>query len=247
LEKAGCTAPAWRYDELEAAFVRFFREVKFADVFLGSDSGSKITKLEAHKATAITKITELNEKYNALLSQFETELPETLKAKLLERSLQLDAEIEAQLKNIADIELAITELFSEDFEKDQADFLSSYEALEKTQDTVKLREIRYKMHGLLRRVVDTIAVHNNFDIYPWEVTDVISNKLRKQVLDKANIKTQAELETYFSKPHGKRTYAKSERYMIIRFRNGTVRVVQPYTNQTYLSVTEKLVKLRTKV
>ena len=35
--------------------------------------------------------------------------------------------------------------------------------------------------------------------------------------------------------------------MIIRFRNGTVRVVQPYTNQTYLSVTEKLVKLRTKV
>ena len=102
------------------------------------------------------------------------------------------------------------------------------------------------MHGLLRRVVDTIVVHNNFDIYPWEVTDVISNKLRKQVLDKAKIKTEAELETYFSKSHGKRTYAKSERYMIIRFSNGTVRVVQPYTNQTYLSVTEKLVKLRAK-
>jgi DNA invertase Pin-like site-specific DNA recombinase len=247
LEKAGCTAPAWRYDELEAAFVRFVREIKFADVFLGSDSGSKIMKLEAHKATAITKKTELHEKYNALASQFETELPETLKVKLVERSLQLDAEIEAQLKNIADIELAMTELFSEDFEKDQADFLSSYEALEKTQDAVKLREIRYKMHGLLRRVVDTIVVHNNFDIYPWEVTDVISNKLRKQVLDKAKIKTEAELETYFSKLHGKRAYAKSERYMIIRFRNGTVRVVQPYTNQTFLSVTEKLVKLRANV
>ena len=247
LEKAGCTAPAWRYDEFEAAFVRFVREVKFADVFLGSDSGSKITKLEAHKATAKTKITELSEKYTALLSQFETELPEPLKAKLLERSLQLDAEIEAQLKNIADIELAKTELLSEDFEKEQADFLSSYEAFEKTQDTVKLREIRYKMHGLLRRVVDTIVVHNNFDIYPWEVTDVISNKLRKQVLDKAKIKTEAELETYFSKPHGVRTYAKSERYIIIRFRNGTVRVVQPYSNKTYLSVTENMVKLRAKI
>ena len=166
LEKAGCTAPAWRYDELEAAFVRFVREVKFADVFLGSDSGSKITKLEAHKATSITKRTKLNEKYNALVSQFESKLPETLKESLIKRSLQIEAEIEVESKNIANIELEITELSSEDFEKDQADFLSSYEALEKTQDTVKLREIRYKMHGLLRRVVDTIVVHNNFDIYP---------------------------------------------------------------------------------
>ena len=247
LEKAGCTAPAWRYDELEAAFVRFVREVKFADVFLGSDSGSKITKLEAHKATSITKRTKLNEKYNALLSQFESKLPETLKESLIKRSLQIEAEIEVESKNIANIELEITALSSEDFEKDQADFLSSYEALEKTQDTVKLREIRYKMHGLLRRVVDTIVVHNNFDIYPWEASDFINNKLRKQVLDKAKIKTEADLETYFSKPHGVRAYAKSERYMIIEFRNGTVRVVQPYTGLNYLSVTEDLLKLRAKI
>jgi hypothetical protein len=59
IEKARCTAPAWCYDELEAAFIRFVREVKFADVFLASDSGSAITNLEALKATAITKITEL--------------------------------------------------------------------------------------------------------------------------------------------------------------------------------------------
>jgi DNA invertase Pin-like site-specific DNA recombinase len=246
LEKAGCSSPSWRYDEFEAAFIRFVREVKFADVFLGSDSGSKITKLEAHKATGITKITELNAKYDALLSQFETELPETLRAKLLVRSSELDAEIEAQSRNIADIELAITELFSENFEKDQADFLSSYEALEKTQDTAKLRKIRYMMHGLLKRVVENIVVQNNFDINPWEAEDFISDKLRKQVLDKPKIKTEADLETYFSKPHGKRSYAKSERYMIIRFRNGTVRVVLPYTNQTYLSVSERLVQLRSK-
>ena len=247
LEKAGCTAPAWRYDELEAAFVRFVREVKFADVFLGGDSGSKITKLEAHKATSITKRTKLNERYNALLSQFESKLPETLQERLIKRSLQIEAEIEVESKNIANIELEITELSSEDFEKDQADFLSSYEALEKTQDTVKLREIRYKMHGLLRRVVDAIVVHNNFDIYPWEASDFINNKLRKQVLDKAKIKTEADLETYFSKPHGVRAYAKSERYMIIKFRNGTVRVVQPYTGLNYLSVTEDLLKFRAKI
>ena len=102
------------------------------------------------------------------------------------------------------------------------------------------------MHGLLKRVVENIVVQNNFDINPWEAEDFISDKLRKQVLDKPKIKTEAYLETYFSKPHGKRSYAKSERYMIIRFRNGTVRVVLPYTNKTYLSVSERLVQLRSK-
>lgn len=38
---------------------RFVRGVKFADVFLGSDSGSTITNLEAHQATGITKMMEM--------------------------------------------------------------------------------------------------------------------------------------------------------------------------------------------
>ena len=244
LEGASCTAPAWRYDEFEASFIKFVREVKFVDVFSDNDTGAKKQNLEAQKATSTEQLAELERKFDTLIAQFETDLPISLRTRLVTRSQELEAAIAVETKNLSNLEAAIVELSTKNIEGEQIEFLAAYDAIENITDKTKLREIRYAMHGLLCRSVKNIIMHNDFTINPWEAFDVISAKLGDEVLTRTRIKSADELEDYFSKPHGKRAYTKSERYMLVKFSNGMSRVVKPYDDKTYLPVSAKMAALR---
>ena len=107
------------------------------------------------------------------------------------------------------------------------------------QDDTQLRQLRFSMAGLLRRTLDSIVIHNHFPILPWEATGVISDKLRDDVFKLPRIKSEQDLENYFSTAIGKRKYVESERHFIIRFKSGAKRVVYPYQEGTFISTFRK--------
>jgi hypothetical protein len=74
---------------------------------------------------------------------------------------------------------------------------------------------------------------------------MVSDRLLRELGD-AGFNTQKKLQDYLLKPVGARRYTASERFYVVKFRNGTSRIVKPYDQNSYQSVSEKLVELRKK-
>ena len=239
IQNHNCNAPAWRYEGFEEPFIDFVKEIKFSILIGDSDATSK--NLEALKATALSKAAKLTTAYNALLSQFENpDFPPQLLTSLISRSKELLANIEAEQEEVKELEFKIARQTHEDIDSEQKDFLSAYEAIRNSNDTAQLRKMRYAMHGLLKRHIDEVTIYNDFELNPLEITDVMSKKLKAHM----GGKTDEELEDYFSKPHGKRLYAESERFFVVKFKSGAIRAVQPFENKTFMSISERLAKMR---
>lgn len=235
----GCNAPAWRSEQLEQAFMKFASEVKFSDL-LGDVKDDRVN-LEGARATSIDKLKKLDASYEALVAQFENpDIPDMLMQKLIARSVDLEASITNEKAALNDLEINIIRQSHEGIDTEQKDFLVAYAAIKDSEDKEQLREIRFSMNSLLKRNIDTITIYNEFTINPWEVNDLISPSLHKSMGEK----TDEELESYFSKPHGQRLYAESERYFAVKFKSGAVRVVQPFENKTFMSISERLATMR---
>lgn len=244
LLRSGCDCPAWQYPDFEAAFMQFVKEVKFSEILNEDDAGSTKTNLEAQRATALKKQGELRNSYDALVANFERpNMPEALANSIIKRSLEIQGQLETETRNIADLDMKIAALSSANIDSEQADFLAAYDEIKTGNDTSRLRELRFAMAGLLRRITDKIVLYNDMTINPWEA-DEISDQLRNQILSLRDIKTEEDVERYLGKPVGKRAYTESERYFVIRFKSGASRVVHPYSGMTYMSVSERLAAMR---
>ncbi len=247
LVKSGCDCPAWQYPDFESAFMQFAKEVKFSELLNEDDTESNKTNLEAQRASALKRQSELRTSYDALISNFEkADLPEALLKSLVSRSVEIEGQIETEQSTIVDLDRKIAELSLSNIDGEQEDFLAAYDEIRNSDDATKLRELRFSMAGLLKRIIDKIVVHNDMMINPWEA-EYISDKLRDQILSLRNIKTQVDVESYLSKPVGKRAYVESERYFVIKFKSGTARKVQPYTSGTYMSVSERMADMKKRI
>jgi DNA invertase Pin-like site-specific DNA recombinase len=246
LHGANCSCPSWRYEEFESSFITFVREVSFTDILSGTDTTQRLTSLHAQAATKAVNIQKLNEAYQTLLTRFEDPtIPEAVIASLSKRSVEIASELEVERTSLQAINEQISELSNENIEASQSDFLSKYDELLKSKDENAIREARYSMSGLLRRTVESIVVMNQFELEPYEIPEMVSDRLLRELGD-AGFNTEKKLQDYLLKPVGARRYTASERSYVVKFRNGTSRIVKPYDQNSYQSVSEKLVELRKK-
>ena len=145
-DKQGCNCGGWYYHDFEDAFVRFVREIKFSDVFADEDATSQSQNLEAQKVGKLAKVTELEFKLNSLLKQFEAgDLPASLRARLIDRTLEHEADIAKAKTELIALNQELANLNTSAAAEEQADFLAKYDELVKTQDQVKLRAIRFAL------------------------------------------------------------------------------------------------------
>ncbi len=227
--------------------MRFAQEAKFSEILNENDTGSTRNNFEAQKASAMKSQTELRTKYDNIIANFEEEdIPKTLLNSLISRSVVIQEQLEIEVAKIADLDMKLAELSATNVDVEQTNFLAAYDEIKGSDDTAKLRELRFAMAGLLKRIIDKIVIHNDMSIYPWEA-DVISDKLHDQIMSLRNIKTQDDVENYLSKPTGKRAYTESERYFVIKFKSGVERVIHPYSGSTYHKVSEKMAEMKTRM
>ena len=244
LRGAGCTCPAWRYNEFEEAFYKFVREVNFAEVFSGDEAKTKVANLERQKAAKKVEIAKLQQSYDTLLERFENpNFPAELVDNLVLRSETIRTRIEDGRRDLEELEASVASVVAENVTEDQADFVAQYDALKTTKDADELRQIRFRMHSILKRTVDNIVIYNGETVEPWDAIDHISEKLGNELFARG-INTEEKFQDYFRKPSGQRMYDKSERFFVVRFKNGVVRVVNPYLGVTHMSVNERLANLK---
>ncbi|QCO57471.1 recombinase family protein (plasmid) [Pseudorhodobacter turbinis] len=238
LVSAGCNAPSWKYQDLEQAFIKFVREVNFAEIMADDLGGNKRKILEGERASAQAKMDANKVSYDALVARFDNpELSDALLSSLIARAKVIETELNEGTKILSALDEKLAELLVDNIDAEQNAFLSAYDA---TTDEDVIYEIRMSMAGLLKRVLDKIVLHNNMTIFPPEADDLINDKLRAELGNR-------NLETYFSKDYGVRKYVESERFLVVQFKTGTKRVVVPYLGTTYLSVNERLVQLRARL
>ena len=240
----GCRCPAWRYSEFEEAFYNFVKDIDFSEVFSDPQSQPKIGKLQNLLNSRRMKRDETQLEYDTLVSRFEiASLSNELLSALVERAEDKRLEIETIENEIEALDLAILSLDFDEVSQDQSNFIAKYETLESSNQKDTLKEVRFQLHGILRKTVDKIFIYNGGTINPWDLEGNISAKLTKD-LEKRGISSQSEIEKYFNKPAGKRLFNHSARLFVVRFKNETARVVHPYENVTYQSVSEKLARFR---
>ncbi len=233
LLNSGCQCPAWRYSDFEDVFIKFVHDVSFSEVFEKSSSGNKKAQLDRERDTVAALIAEKRANYEALVSRFETpELSEMLLSSLVARSNVLEAEIGELEAQSAEIAANIQRLSSEDATQDQVEFLEGYADLVNEGEPEALRETRFRMHDILRRNIDRIEVHNGTYFEPWED---IPDSLRAELAGKGIVQVK-DIETFLSKPHGKRVRDKHDRYFVVHFKNGVTRRVS--NNYSVLDVSK---------
>jgi len=242
----GCRCPAWRYSEFEASFYNFVKEVNFLEIFSSSGTKNRRENLEALRASELSKQSDLKKRYETLLDRMENpDLSDQILVSFSNRADEASDDLQASKKTIENIDAQISELRAGNFPQDQTDFIKQYDEMEKIEDKKTIRKARFHLHSILMRSIDQIRIHNGHEVAPWEAIDCISDKLGDELYKRGH-NTEAKLEDYMSKPHGQRAYDHSERFYTVRFKNGVVRVVHPYQNRTYLSVSERLAEMRSR-
>ena len=109
----------------------------------------------------------------------------------------------------------------------------------------EIARTRFQLQNILKKSIVSISVFNGAELMPWEAEEYVSEKLRSRLSEKG-VSTEKELEEFFSSDYGRRVYDHSERFFIVRFRNGVERTVRPYFDHSMVTVSEKLTKLRSR-
>lgn len=241
----GCKKPNWRYSEFESEFYKFVQEISFSEIF-DSDKFGEISKFEDSRASKTEQLSEMKKTYEAVVDRLLTpSLSDVLLATLVDRANSIALEIEETKKELSRLEVNIAEQVVSDVKVDQADFLLEYENLTKSMSIDEITETRFQLHNILKKSIVSISVFNGAELMPWEAKEYVSNKLRSRLSEKG-VGTEKELEEFFSSDYGKRVYDHSERFFIVRFKNGVERTVRPFFDHTMITVSEKFAKLRSR-
>ncbi len=218
---SSCDCPSWRYSEFEGTFLKFVRDVSFEEALKNDNEKTEIAKLRERRDVMSAKMAESNIAYDNIVDQFAASLPETLRVRLIGKSEELEKEISELGSEISSIDAMITEAESYDALKERSDFIEAYDMIIEADDSDLIRDTRFRMNGILRSQISHIEVHNGTYFEAWEE---IPESLRAELADKGII-SQNDIETYLSKPHGKRLRDKHDRHFLVHFKNGVRRRV----------------------
>jgi DNA invertase Pin-like site-specific DNA recombinase len=238
----GCNKPAWRYTEFEGAFYKFVQEVSFAEIF---DTGKReqVASLEDRRSAGVEKLAELKLTYDIVIDRLtEGKLSDVVLASLNERAIKTSDKIAGHKAEIEALGIQIVDEQASNVRADQADFLAEYHRLTMDMPPAEIASVRYQLHGLLVKSISKILVFNGSMLYPWEASTEISEKLRRE-LEGKGIAGDARLEEFFASEHGQRVHEHSDRYFLVRFKNGAVRTVRPYFDHSMVLVSERTAAL----
>jgi DNA invertase Pin-like site-specific DNA recombinase len=242
---SGCNKPNWRYSEFESAFYKFVQEVSFSEI-LDSDKFGQLSRLEDKRAVKNEQLNEKKEAFNAIISRITNS---SLSVEVVSALDDLGHKVNLEIKEIENqlnlIEIDIAEQATYDARADQADFILEYEKLIQSMTRNEIAETRFQLQNILKKSIASISIYNGAELGPWELRGNLSDKLQSFLTDKG-MTSDIDLENFFSSDYGRRVYDHSERYFVVRFKNGVERVVRPFFDHSMITVTEKLANLRSK-
>jgi DNA invertase Pin-like site-specific DNA recombinase len=214
----GCPSTRWRYDQFEASFLAFVRELDLESLLSGEANATKRAaldqKISSLQGELKTKEIEQEKAYELFQKIGNSDFMAT---KLRDIETRIN-EIKSQLRtNIVEQSSAAAEV-SQFYEgKDQIRALLDRFARDDEQDDIY--KLRSQIASKLRSLVDVIFVASRGSV-PIIENQIETLKKRRPLATKKIAELRGALD-------GKDTKA---RYFTVRFKDGTIRGVRPHTD-----------------
>ncbi|SER81548.1 Site-specific DNA recombinase [Tranquillimonas rosea] len=242
----GCTCPHWRYDEFENSFLRLISEIDLNELESESnENAAHKSSLKERRAVLQAKIDEAESKISNLSENLGL-LTNPTAAKTVAQK------IDATQSMIDEAETSIKQINSELFRLDHTrpskatnSTLKHYEDRLTGTTPEEAKIFRAEVHALLRDLIERIEVFNGFEVHPSDVPDLVPNRLLYQLAQEGYTESK-QLEQLFESDYGKRRLDEFERNYVVKFRNGTHRLVWPGLGGTMQTINEFTLKAKEK-
>jgi DNA invertase Pin-like site-specific DNA recombinase len=238
----GCTKPGWRYEQFEEAFFRFTKEINFDEIF-NTGATEKRSELEGQRLKLSSELQDLRAKYDTIVDRLtDASLSEALLKSLDEKGTEIAQQVDDLQSKTKKIDGEITKMDLENTGQDQVDLLKSYANVTSEMTHAERTAVRFHMHSILVKSLASITVHNGCLVNPWEIPEQISPKLRAE-LKRKGVESDHDIERYFQTLVGSQEFEKTQRNFVVRFKNGVVKTVCPYEDQSLNVISKRMAKL----
>lgn len=241
-DEGTCTSPNWKYEEFENAFLLFITELSLEDVFTNSN-------LKKHKQKIETDLASLKHELNSGQNQFDnlvnrlSSIDETLVSDIEKKLLSTKEKNNHVKEEINKKEIELASIENRNTKKAQQGIIRGIKEFKETKTIEEIKLLRQRISALIRTVVETVIIHNSFiKIEPWE-TDLLHPVFIKNFDESRTRRTEHKtIEEFIQSDFGQREWVKFQRYFTVKFKNGTVKRIQPALNINIYTKSLKMVE-----
>lgn len=267
--KARCDSPGWKYEQFEKSFFEFVSEIALKEIFLDDDATRLKTSVRNAFSINSKRLNDKQTEYMTLQDRladpnFSSNLLADLKVNLEARRdelTKLEATLESLRSQLADIESRQSAASNEKL-------LDAIQQLTQSGSisNAEKKHVRRRVNTQIKTIIESVTLHNNSGAVPsWEIRNHFSPRLLDYIRSKIETNltfneidfegsahstaTEAEvvrIERYLDSDHGRRLIAHSERHFVVKFRNGTSRIVHPASSATTMVISNQMAVLQHK-
>lgn len=237
----GCNRPAWKYLDFQNSFFDFVGEVDFGSLFAETTELDRLTlirNLEVAEERKLALDAQASQLYDRMISLDTT--PEVFQA-LKVRAERLNTQSREHSDTVQELRHQVSRRHVS-YQSEQKSFLNDYSKLEEATDENDMGLIRAKLHGQIKRFVDSVIVYNGFRMEPWEIEGNLPSRYSERLAKQGTV-SLAEIEQFLGSAVGQRDFDTFQRYFVVRFKSGARKFVRPSLRQEEIWVSERLAQL----
>lgn len=228
--KKGCHCAAWNFKDFQLSFLTFFEESDLSAVVSNPKDKKKLDQLNQEKIAIEKRVQDAAHKLDILIDKSFSSLSKEMLAEKVNQISHDKAEDEKALK---DVHMRIAELRAI---KKPADLQKRLQKLKETvtsatPDGEEARQIIHQELSLTLHQIDLYTYYGNYR--PISTTDELSQQL--ETFGRKNLEIN-KLLNKFSSVKGRDLYYQMNRFMVLKFKNGDIRITTP---AIYKSILEK--------
>ena len=225
--EGSCNSLSWAYDDFEAAFLSYLTELPLQDVFSSSDAKSKKRDIEKEQAQLMDRIREEQLQFDGLMKKLAL-LDDSLVPNVNAAMAQLQKSLKELQKEVQANELKLNDLTNRNPKKMQKGLVKGINDFKEKNSDEDIKQLRQKISAITRGLVDKVVINTLFPkVEPWEV-DLLDSRFVQQFEDNKTNRTKYQtIEDFLLSDYGQRKLAHYQRYFIVHFKNGVIKMIQP--------------------
>jgi len=249
---AGCTNKLWEYNNFEESFFKFISEVDYESVLSTYSNDIELFQLKDKLESLIGERDEYiktKDRYVDIIGR--EDISENNLNIFLKKIDEADVLVKKIDKEMEGVSIDINNI--EDSKS--SNYFNELVGLIKDRNTnligEELKIFRQRLNAKIRQTVQKITVFNNSSIPEvYELFDCGDGDDQDEgmlgerfinFLNEIGYDTNEKIEKLFGQEKGKRLYRESERYFVVKFKNGSTKLVKPFYDISWYTLSNKMI------
>ena len=244
-----CNAPSWKYGSFEQSFLEWITEVNLDEILNPTDVTSKLEALAATKLSLSEEREEMQRELDTLIERI-GQVDDLLFDAVKRRASVVKKELDDLKVKFLTCEEEENRLRSAQTQGLTSEIFTKFTQAQSELTPEERRDLRVQIHKHMQDQIEVITIHNKPDqIFPFDDLEELLPSGFIEVLRKEGVQVgdPTKLEEFVATEKGRRRLEVYQRYFSVKFRNGTVKRVQPEARRAQYTVSEKMAAMRKKI